>query len=363
MQLFACTPEVSKDPVLRFFPNTNLFEKGYVNKYYYHYYPDNPDQNAATKVVYSKYTKVDRNRFTQENYDAGYQLAERRLFEVSGDTLKMVEEISINSRDVVDTVKSDIRSNVLVVWDSPTGGLFQEAYKYEDEEYLYSEVQTASKDTIIDESMGREFVVEWTYKKMETDSVLSKGTNRSTYVQGLGYYSSIMRADSYRNEAELVEQMSIAEFERRADHGEHRVAWIDAEKSISDDSDFQLCGHELNIADYYNSTPDGRYIHTKHAMMDTIEASLDQAKLFDQNGRLVFRFVVNCEGIAGRFVAEGYDLDYQPMQFEQETVDHLFGILQKLEKWRPVVIRDEPRDAYFYITFNITDGEITDILP
>ena len=62
-------------------------------------------------------------------------------------------------------------------------------------------------------------------------------------------------------------------------------------------------------------------------------------------------------------MAEGYDLNYQPMEFHQETIDHLYGILQKLEDWRTVVIRDEVRDAYFYITFNIDNGQIIDILP
>ena len=54
---------------------------------------------------------------------------------------------------------------------------------------------------------------------------------------------------------------------------------------------------------------------------------------------------------------------YQPLKFEEETIEHLYGILRKLEEWRPVVINEEARDAYFYITFKIEDGKITDILP
>ena len=127
--------------------------------------------------------------------------------------------------------------------------------------------------------------------------------------------------------------------------------------------EFNLCGHERFIADYYNSTPDGQYIHGKRALLDTVFNNLDEAKMLEQNGMLIFRFVVNCEGKAGRFIVDGYDFMYQPLKFEEETIEHLYGILSKLEEWRPVVINEEARDAYFYITFKIEDGKITDILP
>ena len=157
--------------------------------------------------------------------------------------------------------------------------------------------------------------------------------------------------------------MSVSEFASRASHGEHRVAWIDPNSTMSDDSDFRICGHELKIVDYYWSSPDAGYLYGKRAMLDTIHSNLDNLKLFKQSGRLVFRFVVNCDGEPGRFIVRGYDLNYQRMEFQKETVDHLFSIMQKLEKWKPVLFGEELQDAYFYITFNIEDGEITNILP
>lgn len=356
IQLNACEPQVSDHPVLKFFPT-----ESHVSKYYYHYYPDNTDQNAITEIGYTKNVKFGDNLLKRQGYNAGYDFTSERFYSVSGDSIMIDKGYEV--RNFTDTSTSEYLSHTISAWESEMSNPFQVKYTYNEKEYIYTEAQVSVKDTTIESKPSKVFVTKWNYRESGSDSTFNEGKTTAFYVQGLGFYGSTSKGFNYSRQAELVEQMSVAEFEKRANHGEHRVAWIDPEASMSDDSDFKLCGHERNIADYYNSTPDGRYIHTKRAMMDTIEANLDKAKLFDKNGRLVFRFVVNCEGKAGRFIAEGYDLDYQPMQFEQETIDHLFEIIMKLEEWHPVIIRDEPNDAYFYLTFNITDGEITDILP
>lgn len=362
--LIGCEKGPSNHPIFKYYPPDDVFTEGFVSKYYFHYYPDNPDAFPGTEIRYTKYVKLDDTHFQIETYNAGYELMSFRDFRVAGDTLFIDGGFGLNSSDVTDTTALDLSSNVHSVWEGGSSDeLYQVNYEWDEKKYLYTEYQQAVEDTTILDKPAKLFRTAWDYREAASDSIISEGASRSYYVQGMGFYGSDIKGPTYRRQMELIEQMSLKEFEKRADHGEHRVAWIDPNQTISDDADFKICGHEFHIADYYNSTPDGRYIHSKRAMLDTIHSNLDKAKLFDQSGRLVFRFVVNCEGKAGRFIANGYDLNYQPMEFRKETVDHLFGILRKLEDWRVVKLDDGVRDAYFYITFNIENGEIIDILP
>lgn len=359
--LLGCSEQSENHPVFKYYPPKDVFEEGFVSKYYLHYYPNNPDAFPGTEIEYTKYIKRNDTLFMTEGYNAGFELINNRFYSVDENKLAVVS--GINSRNVTDTTELELLNNSHSVWEGEKEEPYQQQYEWDGEKYIYTENQLAVADTMIMDKPAKVFRYDWNYRKADTDSILNEGLTNSYYVQGIGFYGADTKGSSYRRQVELIEQMSLKEFEKRANHGEHRVGWIDPNQTISDDSNFKICGHERRIADYYNSTPDGRYLHSKRAMLDTIYSNLDKAKLFDQSGRLVFRFVVNCEGKAGRFVAEGYDLNYQPMEFHQETIDHLYGILQKLEDWRTVVIRDEVRDAYFYITFNIDNGQIIDILP
>lgn len=360
---FGCCQQSENHPVFDYYPPDDVFDEGFVSKYYLHYYPDNPDAFPGTEIEYTKYQKRNDTLFKTEGYNAGFELINNRFYSVEANKLSVVKGMGVNPRDVADTTELNILNGSHSVWEGAKEEPYQQQYEWGGEQYIYTENQLSVADTTILNKQAKVFHYQWNYRKADSDSIFNEGTTSSYFVQGIGFYGADTKGSSYRRKVELMEQMPLKEFKKQANHGEHRVAWIDQTKTISDDTDFKLCGHERRIADYYNSTPDGRYLHSKRAMLDSIYSNLDKTKLFDQSGRLVFRFVVNCEGKAGRFVGEGYDMDYQPMEFRQETVDHLYAVLQKLEDWRTVVIRDEVRDAYFYITFNIDNGEIIDILP
>ncbi|WP_420576761.1 hypothetical protein [Ekhidna sp.] len=358
-----CDEKPSDSPIFKYYPPESVFEDGFVSKYYSHYYPDNTDRRPITEVKYTKHVRLDENHFMTEEYNAGFQLMNNRFYEISGDSLILDRGMGISYRDYTDTTELNLLSKVVSVWEHEMKTPYQIQYEFDDQAYIYTEQQQSAYDSIILDKPAKVFLSEWNYREAGKDSTFNKGKTRSYYVQDMGFFGSDGEGEDYSLQMELIEQMSVEEFEKRAAHGEHRVAWIDPDQTIGDDTEFTLCGHEIRIADYYNSTPDGRYLHDKRAMMDTIFTNLDKSKLEDQNGSLVFRFVVNCEGKAGRFIAKGYDVNYQPMEFRKETVEHLYSILKKLEDWRPVVIGDEGRDAYYYINFKIENGEIIDILP
>ena len=361
--LIGCSQRSTDHPLFEYYPSENVFEDGFVSKYYYHFYPNNPDRNAGTEIGYTKYTKLDANHYKTENYNAGMELVSDRYYTVKGDSVVLARGRGIDRGDPTDTLALNLLNKTLSVWEGQMNQPYQVQYSYNDQEYIYSELQLSVNDTTILDKPAKVFLSEWNYREVGSDSLFNKGTSQTYFVKGLGFYGSHSKGPDYSRHVELIEQMSVEEFEKRANHGVYRTGYIHPEQTISDDSEFQLCGHIKRVADYYNSTPRGEYLLGKRALMDTIYSNVDTSKLFGQSGFLVFRFVVNCEGKAGRFIAEGYDLNYQPMEFEEETVDHLFRILQRLEEWRPVVIADEARDAYFYINLKIQNGEITDILP
>lgn len=347
-------------PAFEYYASKSLLSEGYVSKYYQHYYPANPDQPASTEVVYTKFQLLEQGLLLSESFNAGFDLSGRALTRLEGPTFISEAAMEISRED---TFEIEIVQPVQLNWQTLPESVYQLRYQYAGNSYLIQRKQIAMSDTLLEERKGKYFVQETQTIQEESGDVVRSQTDTTYYASGLGYYGSVSKNDDFRIEVELIEQMSIEEFKRRKNHGEHRVAWIDPEKALDQGGDFTICGHERFIADYYNSDPDGRYLHDKRAMLDTVFLNLDKSKLFSQSGRLVFRFVVNCEGKAGRFVAEGYNLDYQPMEFDPATVEHLYSILRKLEEWRPVVMNKEPTDAFFYITFNIENGKIVDILP
>lgn len=357
--LVACEQQSTSHPVFKYYPSDDVFEDGFVNKYYRHYYPKNKDTRAATEITYSMFRK-EGDRIFIDRYNAGFDLAGVSELYVSGADVFTEKLVDIRR---MDTLHIEIVSPLTSRWTESVSEPFIIRYVFGERLYLYTENQLQVYDTLIDGKEGKVFVIEGEYRNEKTREITTQFTDTTIYLADLGYYGSCSDYDTYRFENELIEQMSVEEFERRAEHSKHRIAWIDPENTIDTQEDFNICGHERFIADYYNSTPDGAYIHGKRALLDTVFNNLDEAKMMEQNGMLTFRFVVNCEGKAGRFTVDGYDFMYQPIKFEKETIDHLYEMLRKLKEWRPVVIEEETRDAYFYITYKIENGKITDILP
>lgn len=357
--LIACEQKSGDHPVFKYYPPNDVFEDGYVNKYYRHYYPKNQDARAATEITYSKFWKED-DRIIIERYNAGFDLAGITELRVSDSEIFTERLMDIRR---MDTTEVEIVNPVSSRWSTSEGDPYKLRYLFSEEYYQFTESQQSVYDTLIEGKAAKVFVNNGAYKNEESGEVTNEYTDTTIYIAGLGFFESKSENENYRLVAELLEQMPVDEFERRADHNKHRIAYIDPENTLDANEDFSICGHERFIADYYNSTPDGRYIHGKRALLDTVYKNLEESKMHEQNGMLIFRFVVNCEGKPGRFIVDGYDFMYQPLKFEEETISHLYAILRKLKDWRPVVTNGEARDAYFYITFKIENGKITNILP
>lgn len=357
--LFSCEKKQVSHPVFDYYPNDDVFEEGYVSKYYFHYYPDNPDRVSGTEIRYIKFTKLAADQFKTESYNAGFKLLNNRLYNVNQDIVSIEKGIGINRAD---TVPLDLINNVTAVWGGSMDVPYKSRYESSDKKFIFTEYQKSVSDTLIDKKQAKIFYNEWHSQEEGKDSLFNQGSSKSYYVADLGFFGSDSDGLRYKRQWELIEQMSVEEFEKRANHKKKRIGYIDPENTLSDDSDFTICGLEESIMDYYNLDPSAQYIDRKGEMRRLILDQFDKSKLQGQSGMLTFRFVVNCKGEAGRFVVNGVDSDFQKKEFSKETINHLLKILQGLGSWQDLGGKEE-KDAYVYITFKIENEEISDILP
>lgn len=360
--LHSCSEKSENHPILKYYPSEDIFEEGYVNKYYEHYYPKSSSQSASTRIIYSLYKKISKEQFIQENYNAGFWLTGIRIYHVDEYELYLDSSVNIWRSD---TTVTEIEEGLVSNWNTNKieGDHYVVKSKYGDRSFYYSSNQQSSKDSIVNGSPAKIFRQSASRIIIDKDTTETNWHTTSYYLEDLGYFGATESHEDYTWKVELIEQMPVAKFRKLADHNEKRVAYIDPDETLDKGSDFKICGHEKFIYDYYNSTPDGDYLYGKAALVDTILMNLDADKMMNQTGMLTFRFVVNCKGEAGRFIAKGYDLNFQPYEFPVETINHLYELILKLKEWREVVINEESRDAYFYFTFKLNNGEITDILP
>ncbi len=358
LSLIACQRD--SEPLLAHFPPSSVFKNGFANKYYNHFSPYDKDSRGATRISYATYQLLDGGVIEIKNYNAGYELRGWQYYHYADNGFYLDSSWYIAAKD---TIQARIEAGILKNFTDSTTSFYRENYEYDDQEHQYLSHQYDLKDTLIDKKPGKHFYFNRSYHNLDKDSTAQSWEAREIYVQDIGFYYSWEESTYGTYETELVEQMSISEFEKRANHGEHRVAWIDPENNLGGDPDFKICGSEKDIADYYNGDPDAEFARGKKMMINRIKAQLNPKYLKGINGMLTFRFVISCEGRAGRFIAQAYDFNYQKIEVPESSVQHVYEILQTLKDWQPTVIRDEARDSYAYITLKIEDGKIIDFLP
>ncbi|MEQ8244159.1 hypothetical protein [Fulvivirga sp.] len=339
----------------KYFPNQDLLKDGVVNKYYEHYkfFDGRPPQIN----IYYQGNFLDGNgNLIQKYFNPAYSIFISRTFKIDSGRQQLIEEKGYTGKD---TIISKINSDDYINW-ADQNGLLSTDSQYPDGILKVELQQLRNADTLFLNYQSKAF-------KYKRQSVFNEGEiweikKSIVFSEGLGLiYGHSVNSESEVIQ-ELVEQMPYSEFLKRSQNTVNRVGYIAPEQRLDND-DFKLCYGWDNLNDYYNSEPDGRYAKNKNGLVNDIKAQLDTSKLKNESGFLTFRFIVNCEGNAGYFTAEENDLEYQPKAFDIETKNHLFEILRSLNNWRPVIINDESRDAHYYVTFKLKDGEITDILP
>jgi hypothetical protein len=84
---------------------------------------------------------------------------------------------------------------------------------------------------------------------------------------------------------------------------------------------------------------------------------------YSDSGYLNLRFIINCEGEVGRFVIHENNLDLEPNTFNKDLKNQLFKLTSEIKGWQPIVLYDDVRDSYMYVSYRIENGKITEIIP
>lgn len=130
-----------------------------------------------------------------------------------------------------------------------------------------------------------------------------------------------------------------------------------------DDLSFKVCNGDDKILQYFNLGEGPVYNGEKSKVLNTFKSNYKPISDKKENGLIRIRFIVNCEGKAGRFriLQSGYD--YQEKEFNQEIVSQLLNITKGIENWEVFYRNEVSVDYYMYLIFKIKDGQLKEILP
>lgn len=361
--LFAisCQPvEVDFGIAEDFLPSSEHLKNGIVSKYYSHY-DAGPNKDVKSAITYESLQLINPKEIRVNRYNVGFQLERSMVFAFEANRMILKNEINIHGAD---TTNTEITKPIFLSWDGTENPEFEKFVQYEKQNKVcFHERQEQVRDTVVLNKAAKIFEKTYTVIPNVEEDVKYTWRYKMIYAEGLGRVLFSSNPQGNQRTVELVEQMPLEHFTTLARHGRQRVGYIDPEDVMDQNADFKICGRYSNVADYYNSHPDGRFAGGKREMLNIIHSRIDKGKLHDESGYLTFRFIVNCKGEAGLFTTEQADLNYKEKSFNKETVDHLHNIVYELKTWSPCVIEEEARDSYFYITFRMKNGEIIDVLP
>ena len=307
------------------FPKNEL-KKGVESKYYVHNIPLNPNEKTKTDISYSLYQQLNDSLFTISSYNAGFQPVQYQEFVQREKGLILSKEISIYRGD---SIISTIGNNIFF----PTKGQQFEPLeidkKFGNVTYRYLRKIDFVKDIIFNNNKGKVLIGNLKITLPELDSTISTIPFRFIYDESLGLVFSTLERKNFGVKNELVEQMPISKFKQLANHQKKRTGYINPSKTLDQNSNFSLCGKELDITDYYNSDPDGGFFPDKRAFLSSFRQNVDTALFEDVSGYLTFRFVINCKGDTGRFTTEMASLDFEPADFPKNLVQNLLVFFKK----------------------------------
>ena len=129
-----------------------------------------------------------------------------------------------------------------------------------------------------------------------------------------------------------------------------------------DNHDFKVC-HPDKIFQYFNNGSGPEYLNEKIGLDEYFFARYSPVELFEENGMIRIRFVVNCEGKADRFRMIACGPNYQEKVFDNRITNQLMNLTQSINDWPVKKYNKGAGDYYMYLIFKIMDGQLIDIMP
>ena len=360
---FSCKPKpVDLGLATPYFPSAEELREGFVYKFYSHRVPENKNDDPSTDIRYRRYQFINPDILELQVYDAAFDLRWYYKYQVNNHQFRIMDSYTLLNGD---TIYPKCRRNLATDWANQTAYFEFEFHYNNGYKSSLSSFQSEIKDTIIDEKSYK-FI-----SKLDSTTYISdKGETSSTirnfveiYEKGIGFVGQISEYEKYTTTYDLIEKMTIPEFEKRSKHNRKRIGYIDPNQTLDDHSDFKLCNSESRINEYYSCKKRGELKGGKGSWWRVLKNKLIPQKLKNESGFLTYRFVINCMGETGRFVVEGADLDYNRKEFNKETVHHLYDIISKEREWQHCHGNYFELDSHAFLTFKLKDGEIIELLP
>ena len=360
--LATCQPTISPLGMASdYFPPAALLRNGVLRKFYFHY-TSADGYTKSTDIRYYLYRLSTDDHLEITTYDAGFEPLEHTLssFQDHQQIVTAQEQFWQG-----DTFSVALLQRVLLNWQGDTARLETQTSFSGGTELKLLLRQTHQVDSFIDKQPAKVFYQERKqhYQYSQRDDRSYQTQIRDTYLRNMGLYARELYSEEGVGKMELVEQMSRKTFLKRRAAAPKRVGYINPANTMDNGTAFKVCHPHERIHDYYNGDPHAGYRTGKRGLGAVFREQLDTTLLAGVSGYLTYRFVINCEGQAGRFITEEADLDFKRIEFPQQLVQHGFEILRGLTDWEAAVFGTEPIDTYAYITLKIRDGTLLEILP
>ena len=136
----------------------------------------------------------------------------------------------------------------------------------------------------------------------------------------------------------------------------NEIGDIDYDPTL-DDPAFVVC--HKKVFQYYSV---GTVYHGgRKAMRDQFLNDLGQVEFEQKTGYIIFRFMVNCKGEAGRYRIQQVDLNLNNTTFNPHMLVTVQDAVERLNQWIPGTLKGKHVDSYYQIHFKIQKGKIIDI--
>jgi len=144
---------------------------------------------------------------------------------------------------------------------------------------------------------------------------------------------------------------------RKHDGLKRSIYWIPCDP-LTDEPDFNLCADDRVYSHHYcRPTFEVEGKNIEKYLLEELNAKLEPT---EENGYINVRFIINCEGKAGRFRLESMNKEYGEYNFPQITHE-INQTLKELPNWQPGNVEGKHYDVFYYLNFKIEQGLITDI--
>jgi len=174
--------------------------------------------------------------------------------------------------------------------------------------------------------------------------------------------------EKFQRFTEVITEVSSNSFtvERWEESGWKTIEYIKIEAELFDLNDFQLCNPYLIRSNarhryYYQNTFYKGGIYKINKLINAFYKAPEGSK---ESGLIKVEFVVNCQGLPGKFSVLEMNEDYEETSFSLAISSQLLAFTKTLKDWNAGRNdKNEAVDTYRFLIYRIENGKVVEIYP